>query len=143
MSLKRAEPRTVVLSLGSSGVAPMADELLAHGRVRQAYLGLQPAPLTAEIARELHVTGGGVLVYVVASEGPADRAGLRPGDVLTAIGSAKIAAVEELFAALRQHRPGESVSVAYVRGGETRAAQAQITDRPSDGYGSIRPRRIA
>jgi S1-C subfamily serine protease len=109
----------------------VADELLEHGRVRHAYLGLQPAALTPEIARQLHVTGGGVLVYALAPEGPAAKAGIRPGDVLTAVDTEKVASVEELFAALRQHDPGERVAISYLRDGDTRTTQAQITDRPS------------
>jgi S1-C subfamily serine protease len=109
----------------------VADELLEHGRVRHAYLGLQPAQLTSEIARELHVTVGGVLVYALAPDGPAAKAGIRPGDVLTAVGGQKVASVEELFAALRQHDPGEGVAISYVRDGGTHTAHAQITDRPS------------
>ncbi len=108
----------------------VADELLEHGRVRHAYLGLQPAELTSEIARQLHVTGG-VLVYALAPEGPAAKAGIRPGDVLTAVDTQKVANVEELSAALRQHDPGERVAISYVRDGESRTTQAQITDRPS------------
>jgi S1-C subfamily serine protease len=108
----------------------VAEELLQNGRVRHAYLGLQPAALTPEIARELHVAGG-ALVYAVAPDGPAAKAGIRPGDVMTAVGAQKIASIEELFAALRQHDPGERVAITYVRDGETRSAQAQITDRPT------------
>lgn len=109
----------------------VADELLETGRVRHAYLGLQPAALTPEIARQRHVSGGGVLVYALTPDGPAAKAGIRPGDALTAVGTEKITSVEELFAALRQHAPGERVAISYVRDGETRTAQAQITDRAS------------
>lgn len=109
----------------------VADELLQNGRVRHAYLGLQPAALTPEVARERHVSGGGVLVYALAPDGPAAKAGIRPADVLTAVGAEKIRSVEELFAAIRQHDPGERVAISYVRDGETHTAQAQITDRPS------------
>jgi S1-C subfamily serine protease len=109
----------------------VADELLEHGRVRHAYLGLQPAALTSELARELGVTDGGVLVYALAPDGPAAKAGIRPGDVLTAVGTQKVSNVEELFAALRQHGPGKLVAISYVRDGKSSTAQAQITDRPS------------
>jgi len=109
----------------------VADELLEHGRAQHAYLGLQPAALTPDIARELHVTDGGVLVYALAPGGPAAKAGIHPGDVLTAVGGQKITSVEELFAKLRQHDPGEDVSISYLRDGQTRTAQVQITDRPS------------
>lgn len=110
----------------------VADELLEKGRVRHAYLGLQPAALTPEIAQERHVSGGGVLVYARTPDGPAAKADIRPGDVLTAVGAQKITSVEELFAALRQHNPGERVAISYVRDVETHTAQVQITDRPSE-----------
>jgi putative serine protease PepD len=70
-------------------------------------------------------------VYAVASDGPAAKAGLRPGDVLTAVGSQKLSSVEELFTALRQHEPGEHVSVAYLRDGQSRLAQVNVADRPT------------
>jgi S1-C subfamily serine protease len=109
----------------------VADELLKDGRVRHAYLGLQPAAVTQEIARDLHVTGGGALVYAVAEDGPAAKAAIRPGDVLTGVGERKITSVEELFAALRHHNPGDRVAIAYVRDGDARTTQVQITDRPT------------
>jgi serine protease DegQ len=107
------------------------DELLAHGRAHHAYLGLQPAALTREIARGLHVTGGGVLVYEIARDSPASRAGLGPADVLSALGTEKITTLEELFAARRQHKPGETVNIAYMRDGETGKPHARLSDRPS------------
>jgi S1-C subfamily serine protease len=109
----------------------VADELLEHGRARHAYLGLQPAALTPDIARQLHVSGGGVLVYALAPAGPAAKAGIRPGDILTAVGGQKITSVEELFAELRRHDPGDGVSISYLRDGQAQTAQAQITDRPT------------
>ena len=121
----------VGFAIPAATAARVADELLEHGHARHAYLGLQPAALTPEIARELHVTGGGALVYALAPDGPAAKAGIRSGDVLTAVGAVKIASVEELFAALRQHDPGERVSISYVRDGHMHSTQAPITDRPS------------
>jgi serine protease DegQ len=109
----------------------VADELLAHGRARHAYLGVQPAELTPQIAGELHVTGEGVAVYAVAPSGPAAKAGIRPGDVLTAVANRKVTTVEELFVALRQHQPGETVRISYVRDGQHRTAHVQVADRPS------------
>jgi S1-C subfamily serine protease len=72
-----------------------------------------------------------VAVYAITPGGPSDKAGLRPGDVLTAIAGQKVTTVEELFAALRQREPGESVAISYVRGVDPRTAQVQVADRPS------------
>ena len=121
----------VGFAIPAATVTRVADDLLEHGHTQHAYLGLQPAPLTPEVASELHITDGGVLVYALSPDGPASRAGIHPGDVLTAVAGQKITSVEELFAALRQHNPGEHVSVSYVRDGDTHTARAQITDRPS------------
>ncbi len=135
ISVAYVPPQQGAVSVGfaipAATATRVADEPLEHGRVRHAYLSLQPAQLTSEIARELHVTVGGVLVYALAPDGPAAKAGIRPGDVLTAVGGQKVASAEELFAALRQHDPGEGVAISYVRDDGTHTAHAQITDRPS------------
>ena len=108
----------------------VANELLEHGRARHAYLGLQPGVLTSQIAGRLGVKQNGVAVYTVTPDGPAAKAGIRPGDVLTAVAGQKIATVEELFAALRQHQPGESVE--YLVSARRRAVHgAGAGDRPS------------
>jgi S1-C subfamily serine protease len=109
----------------------VADQLLQHGRARHAYLGLQPGELTPQIAAQLHVSSDGVVVYAVTSNGPAAKAGLRPGDVLTAVAGHKVTSVEELFAALARHEPGERTTVSYVRGGESHTTQVHVADRPS------------
>jgi S1-C subfamily serine protease len=108
----------------------VAGELLDRGQARHSYLGLQPGELTQQIANDLHVAGDGVVVYAVSPGGPAATAGIRPGDVLTTIGERKISSVEELFAALRGHEPGQTVGLSYVRDGEHRTAQVRVADRP-------------
>jgi S1-C subfamily serine protease len=84
----------------------VADELLRHGRVAHAFIGIQPAELTPEVAQELHVgRSAGVLVYGVARGGPADRAGIEPGDVLVRLARQPLDSVEDLFAALSPSSP--------------------------------------
>jgi serine protease DegQ len=67
----------------------------------------------------------------VSNGGPAAAAGIRPGDVVTAIEGEDIASPEDLLAALRQRDPGDRVSVDVQRGGETRSFDVTLTDRPS------------
>ena len=121
----------VGFAIPAATAARVADELLAHGRVRHAYLGLQPGQLTPQIASELTVRSDGVLVLAITPGGPSDKAGIRPGDVLVAIGDRKVTSVEELFATLRQHEPGETVTMSYARGADQRMAQVQVAERPS------------
>jgi S1-C subfamily serine protease len=51
--------------------------------------------------------------------------------VLSSVGGEKVTTVEELFGVLRRYEPGQSVKIAYVRGGEERTAQVRISDRPA------------
>jgi serine protease DegQ len=121
----------VGFAIPAATAARVADELLEHGRAQHAYLGLQPGELTPKIASELSVSGDGVVVYAVTPGGPSDKAGIRPGDVLTAVVGQEVTTVEELFAALRHHEPGETVAIAYVRDGDRHTAHVQVADRPS------------
>ena len=61
----------------------------------------------------------------LVSGGPAQRAGLRPGDVVTAIDGTKVADSAELIVAIRSHRPGETVTLTVKRSGAER--QIRVT----------------
>ena len=64
----------------------VAGQLERTGRARDAFAGLQPGTITPDIAERLGLPGTeGVLVVNVVQGGPADRAGIRPGDVIVAV----------------------------------------------------------
>ncbi len=131
-------PQAGAVSLGFAiPAATMQDvvgQLIDTGRVRHAFLGIQPAQLTPEIAAQLGLTGTeGVLILEVVPGGPADDAGLRPGDVITTFGGTPVRTVEEFLGELRQVRPGASVTVEVLRNGRTESVQVTIADRPQIG----------
>jgi serine protease DegQ len=109
----------------------VADQLLRHGRVEHAFIGIQPAELTPQLAQALQIARStGVLVYGVEPSGPADRAGIEPGDVLVKLGSEPLESVEDLFAALRHHRPHETVAIALVRSGAEHVVDVRLAATP-------------
>lgn len=65
-------------------------------------------------------TDGGSRISEVTPGGPADAAGLRPGDVITALQGRETSDATELVVAIRSYAPGESVSVTFQRAGEPR-----------------------
>jgi serine protease DegQ len=109
----------------------VADELLAKGRVEHAFIGIQPAQLTPEVAREfgLHESSG-VLVYAVTQDGPAARAGIEPGDVLTSLAGRKLENVEDIYVTLRQHRPGQKLRAEFARDGQTHTVTLALSSKP-------------
>jgi peptidase M28-like protein/PDZ domain-containing protein len=74
-----------------------------------AYLGTIP---------DLTESPGGVRLAGVRADSPAERAGLKPGDVITAIGAKTIANLYDMTDALRSHAPGDTVAIVAKRAGE-------------------------
>jgi S1-C subfamily serine protease len=120
-------------AIPAATVLDIAEQLERTGRAEHAFAGLQPAPITPQIAQQLGLdsTEGAIVAGVVAG-GPADQAGLRPGDVITAVGDEPVTSPEDLLAALRAHRPGDTVTMTVrAPGDDARQAQVTLTDRPA------------
>jgi serine protease DegQ len=115
-------------------VVNVVGQLLQSGRARHAFMGIQPGDLTPEIAQQLGLdTDNGVVVLDAVGGGPAAKAGLKPGDVITAINGKPVDTVESFLAILRPLSPGDTVTVTYLRGGGKHDAKVQLADRPTSG----------
>jgi S1-C subfamily serine protease len=125
---------SIGFAIPAETVVNIVDQLLTSGRAKHAFLGIQPGDLTPEIAQQLGVNAsGGVVVLAVVSGGPAAKAGLQPGDVITAINGKQLENVEDFLAALRPLSPGDTVTVTYLRGGSKHDAKVELADRPTGG----------
>jgi S1-C subfamily serine protease len=103
----------------------IVTQLIRHGTIVRPSLGVSLAP--DQLTRRLGVEG--VLVMQVDPDGPAARAGLQPtrrdiagsvrlGDVIMAIEDDSTGTIEDFFAALEKHEPGEEVTLTVLRDGE-------------------------
>jgi serine protease DegQ len=129
-------PSQGAVALGFAIPAPtateVAEELREDGTADHAFMGLAPGAITPQIAQQLNLEDTtGVVVLSVSQGGPADDAGIRPGDIITRIGDEDLSAPEDLLAALRRHDPGETVAVEARRGSETETVEVRLADRPS------------
>jgi S1-C subfamily serine protease len=97
----------------------VVTELLQHGTVRRAWLGLtaHTVPLARRVARHFQLTlESAILVDEVVRGGPADRAGVREGDRIVAIDDTEVGEVDQLHRALARDRIGRSTQLALLRG---------------------------
>jgi S1-C subfamily serine protease len=93
-------------------------DLIQYGEVKQAWLGLVVQELDEKIAQYLKYPGRkGVMIKAVEPESPAQRAGLREGDILVAIGNKKIAGLDDYLAASKSITAGETLEAQVWRGG--------------------------
>jgi hypothetical protein len=92
-------------------------------------LGVTPAP--ADLASELGWPGGAA-VYHVVPRSPADRAGLKTGDVVVRVGNRMVARFDQLLQELQGHAPGDRVDLEYVRNGAKSKATATLAKRAAE-----------
>ena len=109
-------------------VNEVSRQLREHGRVIRGWLGVQAHDLPAGRAPG---NTPGLRVEGVFADGPAERAGLRRGDVLLSIAGTRLPDVETLLQATTSMQPGERVTLSYRRDGEEHTTEAVLAQRPS------------
>jgi serine protease DegQ len=110
----------------------VVGQLLRNGRATHSYLGITPDQVTSQVAAQLGLDQArGVVALEVAEGSPAARAGLRPGDVIVAIDGTAVDTVEDLFAELRQRKPGSEARLTVIRDGRRQEVTATLAERPS------------
>jgi S1-C subfamily serine protease len=109
----------------------VGNQILKTGRVSRAWLGIGVQDLTPELAAAMKLSpGAGTLVNNVASEGPAFRANVRPGDVIASVAGHPVHDGRDLVRETLTHEVGQPVQLEIVRSGQHYAAQVTLSERP-------------
>jgi putative serine protease PepD len=107
--------------------ASVAQQLIRNGRATHPIIGVLTVTVTDEMAGATGLPRGALVERVLPGLGAA-RAGLRPGDVITAVGGKAVDSADQMLVAVRAQSPGSTVAVAYRRGGATSTAQVPVTE---------------
>jgi S1-C subfamily serine protease len=109
----------VGFAISARDAISIADELIAHGLVRHARLGIQGGTITPRDAEQLGVEATeGVYVDRLQDGGPAEEAGVQPGDIIIRAAGERVTRMDELVAIIRQHGPGDTMTVTVLRNGQ-------------------------
>ena len=107
------------------------QQLISTGRVVRGWLGIEAQLLSPDVIRELDLKTGGILVAAVLNNGPADRAGIIPGDIIINIDGQSFDGPQQAIQMISRFKPGTSIKVNIMRGWEQMALQAEVAERPS------------
>ncbi len=122
------------ITIPSSTLARIAEEIAASGHVARPYVGLvmQPVQIPESLQKKAGVNARvGLLVMHVESSGPADAAGFLLGDLLLDMEGRAFSDLDDLSDALGQKGAGQEVQVSLIRGGQRLQLKIRIGSRPS------------
>lgn len=111
----------VGFAIASNAAKSVADTLIAGGKVQHAYLGI----------RVTDAATSGAQITSVVSGSPADKGGLKAGDVITAIDGTSITSADDLTAAVGARKPSDTITVTISRSGKTQDVKVTLGVRPS------------
>jgi serine protease Do len=112
-------------------VKQIVPQLRQNGYVSRGYIGAGIQELDKELASSFGVTEDvGVLIGSIEDDGPAAKAGIRPGDIVTEFNGKKTDEVKNLLLAVAATKPGESASAKVIRDGKRRTLNVTVAERP-------------
>lgn len=111
---------------------PVIDRLIRDGRVRRPFLGISFFAITPGMARWYAIERG-LMVESVLPHGPAEEAGLKPGDIILALNGKTTTTAGDLGRFLDRHRPGDRVRVEVARGKRRLTLILTLSEAPSEG----------
>lgn len=108
-------------------VANVMESLMETGTVERGYLGVNPQPLTPELAEEFGIPDErGALINAVVPGSPADTAGLQRGDVIVKVDDRPVTDHHSLRLMISQMRPNSSHAIEFYRDGELQNLEIEL-----------------
>jgi len=114
-------------------VRGVVDEIKRQGRVIRGWVGLEPGELTRAEANALGIdSSSGIILTKIIENGPAEAAGLLPGDVIVAINGETVRSRQQALLIVAAMEPGDRVELDGWRNGERFAATLTAAERPPE-----------
>jgi serine protease Do len=115
-------------------------QLKEGGEVTRGWLGVAIQDLTPELADYYNIKGQqGVLIAQVFKDDPADKAGLEPNDVVTAIDGRPVSTGRELSQVIADTKVGKKTKISFVRDGQQRTVSVRLVKRDDEKNQAAKP----
>lgn len=107
------------------------DSIVKHGQVVRGWIGVEPQDITPELAASFGLArSSGAIIAGVVRGGPADRAGMRPGDILVAVGGKQVANTSEMLKLIAALEPGAQAPLRILRKNRESTLDVTVGQRP-------------
>ncbi len=117
----------------SNTVRHVMDDLVKNGKVTRGYLGILVQDLSEDMAKQLNnPDSSGALVQDVTPDGPAEKAGLKPGDVIRKVNDQAVDSAHQVTEAVTNMQPGATATLNILRDGKSISLKATLSERPAD-----------
>lgn len=118
-------------AIASNTASALSNQLISQGYITRPYLGINWQPINPSVASAYNLpVEWGVYITKLDNFGPAARAGLNEGDIITAMDDDAIAENNPFINILLRLVPGEDVQVTFIRNGQTQTATVTLGERP-------------
>ncbi len=124
-------PEGIGFAIPVNLVRGVMEQILTRGHVVRGWLGFVPQDLSAEQAARVGISAGGVTVVNIQVKSPAFDAGVRPGDVITALDGEAVRSSQDLVSKLAQLKPGAQVELAGRHGSDPYKIKLPVSERPT------------
>ncbi|MBM3337499.1 MAG: Do family serine endopeptidase [Betaproteobacteria bacterium] len=112
-------------------VKTVMDAIIRHGQVVRGWIGVEPQDITPELAESFGLQKStGTIIAGVLKGGPADKAGMKPGDILLSVADKPVSDTVSMMNLVAQLTPGEKVRVTVLRKSSEAAIEITVGRRP-------------
>ncbi len=114
-----------------STVKAVMEAIISQGHVVRGWIGVEPQDITPELAESFKLPkSDGVIIAGVLKNGPADKAGIKPGDILLTIEGSPVPNTSELFNRIAQLSPGSTAKMTVLRSEGEATLNVGVAKRP-------------
>ncbi|MEM6748937.1 MAG: trypsin-like peptidase domain-containing protein, partial [Planctomycetota bacterium] len=111
-------------------VEDVADQIIRDGKVRRGYLGVLIGDLRPGVAESVGLTGSGAIITEVLPGQPAERAGLRAGDIVTSVAGEAVGSADDFRYRIGRLEPGAEAVLEVFRDGRVRSVRVTLSELP-------------
>lgn len=124
------------MGIGFAIPVQLAEQVLSniieHGRVIRGWLGIEAQMITPQLAESFGLSNtDGVIIAGVLRNGPADRAGLQPADIVLRLNDQAVYDSQSLLRLITQRKPGDTLKITGLRNGQEFQTEATVAERPA------------